>query len=279
MLFSLARKIAKFHFDRYESNIYCDLFSANRLSKSSVCSPKGNSCRQLLNQIIGYVLQESPFLLAKTRSQSLQELFVFTLLKGSIKSYFEAGANDGLSLSNTFGLMSALGSKGLLVEANPFLFNNLKRNRPGDTCLNYALSDREGSFLAFNPSVDGTLYGSLIDENSKGVNGFPVEAIQVLSSTLPDVFRQASVSHVDFLSLDIEGNEPNALKPIPAPLFHCGLIEANTKPAFLACRSELVRLGYQCYHYPFASNELLAIGPNATVDSDFMEILVNQFSC
>lgn len=279
MLASLVRKIAKFRIDQYESNIYCDLFSANRLKNSSVCSPRGNSCRQLLSHMLDYVLRESPLLLAKTRSQSLQELFVFTLLEGSIKSYFEAGANDGLDLSNTFGLMTAVGAKGILVEANPNLYNNLRLNRPRDTCFNYALSDRTGSLLPFNPGAGSTLYGSLIDGHVSGDNVLPFEAISVLSFTIPDIFEKASLEHVDFLSLDIEGSERYVLKSMRAPLFYCGLIEANTKTAFSACSLELRKLGYRCYRYPFARNELLVISPSASVNLNLMKILDNQFSC
>jgi len=278
MISTFIKRFTKLRFDEYESNLYCDLFSADRLQPSSVCSSKGNLRRQLVSHILDYVLRESPSLLAKTRSQTLQELFVFTLMRGNIMTYFEAGANDGLTLSNTAGLMSSLKASGILVEANPYLYNSLRLNRPFDTCLNYALSNQTGSILAFNPGEGSTLYGALIEGNEMAANVSPVKQVLVPSRTIPDIFDEASLDHVDFLSLDIEGAEPEVLKPILAPSFHCGIIEANTESAFSACKLKLIKLGYQCYRYPFARNELLVIGPNAIVDLTLLKILDNQFS-
>ena len=217
-------------------------------------------------------------LLVETRSQCLQEVFAFTLLKSNITSYFEAGANNGIELSNTYAIMSTHRANGILVEANPSLYQDLCKNRPRDATFNLALSAHTGLFLEFNPCEGQTLYGSLVVDKKVGASLSPQEIVQVQSSTILDILDSISIEYVQYLSLDIEGGELDVLQSLVKPFFDVGFIEVNTRLASKACQAELERIGYKCYKYPFAKNELLAVNPKAELNIDLLKIMDNLFS-
>lgn len=278
MPFNLARSLLGFRFDQYEANLFCDLFSKNRLSSSSIITPIGNAARHILNLVIDYTLQTAPMLLAETRSQCLQELFAFTFLKGNITSYFEAGANNGIELSNTYAIMSTHRANGILVEANPSLYQDLCKNRPRDATFNLALSSHSGLLLEFNPCEGQTLYGSLVVDKKWVRFHPPQQIVQVQSSTIHNILDSISMEKVHYLSLDIEGGELDVLQSLVKPFFDVGFIEVNTRLARKACQDELERIGYKCYKYPFAKNEILAVNHKADLNSDLLETMDNLFS-
>jgi len=277
MILKIVRNLLGSRFDRYEANLYSDLFSCNRLAPSTLCSPRGNAARDLLGVMLNFTLKESPALFATTRAQSLQEIFAFALLGGNIRTYFEAGANDGVSLSNTFGLMTTLSARGILVEANPFLLNVLSKNRPHDHVVNAALSFISDTYLSFSPAPPNTLYGKVLSTSEKNTNCSSSDSVNVKASTILDVLLSASMNNIDFLSLDIEGGEYDALRPVSYPFFTCGFIEVNTRSAIAPCRDKLCGLGYECFSYPFAQNELLAIRADLSCNNEMLNLLRTSF--
>src|SRR5687768_5951564 len=72
----------------------------------------------------------------------------------------DLGANDGITLSNSYAILS-LGASGDLVEPSPTVFpklNDLYKNNPNVKCHNVALTDRCGLFPYFES-------GPLLGEN------------------------------------------------------------------------------------------------------------------
>ncbi len=79
-----------------------------------------------------------------SRSQHGEDALAWNLLGRSRTGFFiEAGAHDGVSLSNTFFLES-VGWTGLLVEAHPELFDKCKRSRPRSQVVHAALGPDHG---------------------------------------------------------------------------------------------------------------------------------------
>jgi len=146
--------------------------------------------------------------------------------------FFEAGAHDGESQSNTHQLELQLGWTGVLVEPSK-QFQSLKLNRPGNTLFNVALTERE------QPSVRGLFHGNLGDTAAsdlvslrqstgqtrsvwrslrrarnrilrrlgirRGVSH--KQLVTVEAKTLDEVVSLAKTPNIDFLSLDLEGME------------------------------------------------------------------------
>jgi len=263
----------------HDIDYVCDLFSPFRLQKSNNLSDQGNAVRSLLGIILDYVLTNNSSLLRFTQSQRLQELFFFTLLRGELSSYLEAGANDGILYSNTYGFYSVFDCYGICIEANPRLYQALEKNRPTSINMNAALTSRSGEqILIINNSSHGlfgsvTLYSDdLLSDNCIG------ERSLVKSITITDVLESHSLSNLSFLSLDIEGSEIDALSVLTHPIFHTACIEVNSLAQKEAVASLLTRLGYSCYHYPFATNELVAISSFSGLNIDIIGILDQYFA-
>ena len=279
MISSLFRSLVGTNIARHDLNLYCDIFSRQGLQRSSFLSEADNASRQCLNYILDFTLSRNPSLIAVTQSQCLQELFAYTLLQGNIETYLEAGANNGILLSNTYGVMKTSGARGLLVEANPASLISLKQNRPADICVGYALSDKSGQRLEFNKNGNNTLFGRVLQSSSeKACDIAAGNSSSVSSITLPDVMAHSGYSSVDFMSLDIEGSESAALMGCTHIFWSFAMIEANSRSDAVSIVQALNSLGSKCYRYPFAQNEILSIADPSSCHSDLVGLLNSYFN-
>lgn len=134
--------------------------------------------------------------------------------------FIEVGANDGINQSNTLLLEKKLNWNGLLIEAIPSLAEKCAINRPRCIVDNYALVSSiythdyvEMRYCNLMSVVKGGL-GSQSEEDSH-INsgkkflksGEQVYVVAVPTATLSEVLDKHSISHVDLLSLDVEGYE------------------------------------------------------------------------
>jgi FkbM family methyltransferase len=130
-------------------------------------------------------------------------------IKRSNGFFIEAGANNGVTQSNTKLLEEAFGWKGILVEPSPVLFEQLKANRPAATCYQCAL----GSFEEDNTYIYGDFDGHLM--SSVNGNRLHRNAQQkVLVRSIQSILDEIGITHIDFFSLDTEGYELNIIKGI-----------------------------------------------------------------
>ena len=134
--------------------------------------------------------------------------------------FVEAGALDGLFMSNT-KILEDLGWQGLLIEPSPKAVIECKKNRKSltESCAlvskDYKEATIKGDFVFDGDSGLGAY--SSVNRNAYlcwagGImRGFDVE---VRAETLDNLFKKHNIKKVDFLSLDIEGYELEALKGI-----------------------------------------------------------------
>jgi FkbM family methyltransferase len=136
--------------------------------------------------------------------------------------FIEAGANDGFKQSNTFYLENARGWKGVLIEPIPELFLKCKELRKRSRCFNRALV-REGGdetvtmhYADLMSVVDGALHGAEVQHVEKGmeVQGLPNSYnVEVRADTIDRLLEEAGApNQIDFMSLDVEGYEGEALR-------------------------------------------------------------------
>ncbi|MBP01436.1 MAG: hypothetical protein CMM25_01305 [Rhodospirillaceae bacterium] len=131
--------------------------------------------------------------------------------------YFEAGAMDGISLSNTKAF-EEMGWTGVLVEPMPENYKKLLKNRPRDKCFSVILDKQRGSkTLAIHDKLPNV---SSVVENNTGHNNYwhkdddgnnTSRELSIPTDTMGNVLKTAGVTHIDFISLDIEGYEAQAL--------------------------------------------------------------------
>ena len=133
--------------------------------------------------------------------------------------FVEAGGADGYTQSNTYYLERFRNWRGVLVEPMPELAAAARRNRPGALVVECALTrpdDPSGyvemEFGELFTSVRGVHEGD--GEWTKGglVLGWRDYRVErVPAKTLSAVLTEASVTHVDLMSLDVEGYEADVL--------------------------------------------------------------------
>jgi FkbM family methyltransferase len=170
-------------------------------------------------------------------------------IRGGI--FVEAGANDGLSQSNTWHLERKLGWRGLLVEPIPQVAQLCKRFRPASTVENCALGSfgQEGERLALHygalmtvaegASTAHMFGGSPRSHATEGASwvGERSYDFEVDVHSLSSLLTRHGFNKVDFLSLDVEGFEIPVLNGIDfskTPINYL-LIETSTAESVSAC--------------------------------------------
>ena len=139
--------------------------------------------------------------------------------------FVEAGANDGYHQSNTYRLERLHGWRGVLIEPVPSLFRAARRERPNAQVFNCALvpSDYDGDSVrliygGMMTTVSGTRGSEGADRawahaaHAAVAQEKPEHEFSVEARTLSSILDEMHAPQVDFLSLDIEGFEPQALR-------------------------------------------------------------------
>jgi FkbM family methyltransferase len=165
--------------------------------------------------------------LPRKRSFALNQLDLKLLAYLDFKNgfYLEAGANDGISQSNTYYFERYRNWRGILIEPIPELAEKCKINRPGSIVENCALVPFdfkeefiEMRFCGLMSLVKGAMK-SEEDELKHLEKGLAVQKniketyiVKVRARTLTSVLEQYGINDIDLFSLDVEGYELNVLK-------------------------------------------------------------------
>lgn len=199
----------------------------------------------------------------KTRSANNED---FTLNKlfskvfhqiGHDATYVEMGAFDGIRESNSRFFDVCLGWSGLLIEANPTMYQKLLRNRPHSHRMSFAPScnateEQSNKTLQFHdyPLTNAGLSGSALTYKDRHV-------VNVPCGSLTPVLQEVLNGHVDFFSLDVEGSEPSVVENIDFDKVFIELlmVEHSNKHCTVHCESrDRVRTRMQLANYTRYSN-------------------------
>jgi FkbM family methyltransferase len=169
--------------------------------------------------------------------------------------FIEAGANDGLTQSNTFVLERDHGWRGLLVEPIPELAKRCRANRPNAIIEHAALvpagfagKSIEMTYCNLMSQVKGAMKSAAEEADhirrGKECQNLTPYKVDVPAKTLSAILDAHGIERVDLLSLDVEGFELAALAGIDfdrhAPRWM--LVEARYRAeidAFLASRYDV----------------------------------------
>jgi len=135
--------------------------------------------------------------------------------------YIEAGANNGIDASNTFFLESIYGAKGILIEPSASLFEQCRCNRNSSNIFelcalgNPKKNDEYLTFIYSNLMTVSTKI-DIFDPKNHAFNGqkfIDIEPYEFLAplKSLESILKKYNRKSVDFLSLDLEGGEMEAL--------------------------------------------------------------------
>jgi FkbM family methyltransferase len=132
--------------------------------------------------------------------------------------YIELGALDGILYSNTKFFEDTMNWTGVLIEPHPLKFNSLFKNRPNNYLFNNVVSsiDTEVIFRLFIDNysgvsgVENTLPYEHFDNFFNKINE-PQTRIKLKPETLTNIIKSTPFSHINLLSLDVEGHEYEVL--------------------------------------------------------------------
>jgi FkbM family methyltransferase len=147
-------------------------------------------------------------------SEFQEDLIIDSYFKGKTDgTYIDIGAYDPLVISNTRKFYEK-NWRGINIDPNMATIELFNQHRPKDINLNIGISDKEEelTFYELTPKALSTFNHADARQNcknylnSKIVNTYPVRCIP-----LKKLFEQYN-SHVDLLSIDVEGYEEFVLK-------------------------------------------------------------------
>ncbi len=190
---------------------------------------------------------------AASTSQLGQDLWVIERSGGRHGGYFvEFGATDGVRLSNTYLLETALHWRGLCAEPHPRFFEQLRRNRRC-TVSNACVGASTGEWVDF---VFAEEYGGMARDMERDMHAATRRAYwaseahrgRLQTVSLHDLLEtHGAPRDIDYLSIDTEGSEYAILAAFPFARWNIRLItvEHNFSPDRERIRQLLEPLGYR----------------------------------
>jgi FkbM family methyltransferase len=161
-------------------------------------------------------------------SQIGQDKWVHSVLGDKSNGFFiELGACDGLYYSNTLFFERTLGWNGICIEPNDNYIQELRNNRK---CIisNSLVYSEEGVEVDFSQCKAAS---SIVDENVGPFTKTTAEnSVKKVTTTLSNILESCHAPTViDYLSLDVEGQEYNILSTFPFDKykFRCITVEHN----------------------------------------------------
>lgn len=159
-------------------------------------------------------------------SQDNQDKYLETNIFKGYKNgfYVDVGAHDGISINNTLYFEKNNNWRGINIEPIKKVFDNLVINRPNNINLNCAVCNNDGEtdFLCntgYTEMISGIKNNfdirhldRLQRENMQ--TGSTTEVIKVETKKLETILRENNISHINYLSIDVECAEFEVIKSI-----------------------------------------------------------------
>jgi FkbM family methyltransferase len=138
--------------------------------------------------------------------------------------YVDVGAHDGVSFNNTLYFEKNNNWTGINIEPIKSVFHKLVSNRPDNINLNYAICNNEGETEFYCNTNHTEMISGIKDtfnhkhlerlERENKETGSTTEVIKVNTRKLETIFDENNVSHIHYLSIDVEGAEFEVIKSI-----------------------------------------------------------------
>ena len=193
--------------------------------------------QRLLDYIRSHITQQSPtrprrLTIPQNKtdtSQVGQSTFIDNLLSGRRDGFFiECGAADGEIFSNSLFFELERNWTGVLIEANPTYYRALlDRNRRAyvlRTCLS---TERRPATVRLQPAgVLGGIVGKMHPSHLEFIGSRKKQEVEVEVNCFPlnAITAALGVSHIDYLSLDVEGPEVEILRTVDWTRLHVDTI-------------------------------------------------------
>lgn len=138
--------------------------------------------------------------------------------------YVDVGAHDGVCINNTLYFEKNNNWTGINIEPIKKAFDNLVINRPNNINLNCAVCNNDGETDFWCNTGYTEMLSGIKDnfdvrhlyriQNGNIHMGSTTEIIKVNTKKLETIFDENNVSHINYLSIDVEGSEFEVIKSI-----------------------------------------------------------------
>ena len=192
----------------------------------------------------------------KSYSQSGEDMIVSYLFDSVINisnpTYLDIGANHYSKLSNSYYFYRR-GNKGVCVEPDPLLYNEIIKHRKRDTCLNVGIgiSDAtEANFYVLNYPELNTFSKEAVDKISDFVKIERVIKVPLIN--INKIIEDYFDSQPNFISIDVEGWDLAILKTFDfrkfkPEVFCIETIDVSNMKKYDETIAFLISKGYQIY--------------------------------
>ena len=206
-----------------------------------------------------YSIIAPPFIPASYSQAGEDAILRFLFGDFGLKSikYLDVGAHSPQHGNNTY-LFYKDGSRGVCVEADASLVDNIRKIRPHDKVINAGVSvsdEKEADFYIFNAPGISTF--DKREAESRVVSGVYniVRVAKVPLIKINELIKNNFDSYPDLLSIDIEGLDLDVLKsldytnyPIPVICVEtCAYSENHIRPKISSIAEYMATQGYEVY--------------------------------
>jgi FkbM family methyltransferase len=140
--------------------------------------------------------------------------------------YVEIGANHPFQTSNTYLFYRKHGARGVLVEANHQLAEQLRDARPGDQVIEAAISASHDETITFHQCAISELSGLNVAHIESFRTNAAVEPVTVSNIHINSFLERYATRPIDYLSIDVEGVDIEILEALDFRKF---------RPSFIQC--------------------------------------------
>ena len=159
-------------------------------------------------------------------SQDNQDKYLETnIFKGYKNGFFiDVGAHNGKTFNNTLYFEENNNWNGINIEPIQKVYNDLVINRPKNININCAVCNNDGKtefilnrgYTEMISGIKNTFDNRHLDrlQRENKLHGSTSEIIEVETKKLETICDSHKISHINYLSIDVEGGELEVIKSI-----------------------------------------------------------------
>lgn len=189
-------------------------------------------------------------------SQYNQDKIINHLLRKKNGVFLDIGANDGITISNTFYFEKNLSWTGLCIEPIEEVFNILSKNR-ACVCLNCGIWSRSTTLEFYRAKGYSEMLSGIVDSfNYEHLNrlknevqkyGGELEIIEIKVEVINSILEKLGLYDVDFCSIDTEGSEFEILNSLDFDRFKIKLFVIENQYNVEKIRTLLQKKSYKFF--------------------------------
>lgn len=171
-------------------------------------------------------------------SQNGEGKVILDFFRGKVGTFLDAGANDGVTLSNSRAL-ALIGWSGVCVEPAPEPFAKLQalyNEAPGIHCVNAAITEKDGPVDFYDMGThlnkgDTSLLATTRPQEMERWRGQSFDKTTVQGITVATLLARSPHKKFDFISIDCEGVDYMIMSQLPLAQLGCRMVcvEYNAK--------------------------------------------------